>query len=417
MRVLIVNTSDRTGGAAIAANRLAEALNNNGVSAKMLVMEKAGDRIYVASLNGWMKRSWCFAYERFVIWMNNLFSRKNLFAVSIANTGYDITKTQEFKEADIVHLHWVNQGMLSLRGIRKIMKSGKPVVWTMHDMWELSAICHYTYDCTNFKDECRNCHFLRFPGRKDLAGRVFRKKLKAMRGNAVYVAVSNWLADNARASRLLGGNRVEVIPNSISLSRFSIKSKIDSRDYFKIGGNKKVIVFGAARIDAEIKGFAYLKQALAILADKRETAKESLMLVMFGGCKDERVLEDIPVPYNFLGRVKGEKELSMLYSAADVVVSSSLYETFGQTLIEAQACGCIPVSFDNSGQTDIITHKENGYLARYKSVKDLADGIEWALSSGLRREDLRRNVVKRFSESVVAGQYMKLYSEITHGKC
>lgn len=415
MKVLIVNTSDRTGGAAIAASRLAEALVNNGVSTKMLVMEKASDRVYVSSLNGWFKRSLCFAYERFVIWMNNLFSRKNLFAVSIANSGYDITKTPEFKEADIIHLQWVNQGMISLRGIRKIMRSGKPVVWTMHDMWELSAICHYTYGCMNFKDECRNCHFLRFPCSKDLAYRVFRKKLKAMRGNAVYVAVSNWLADNARASRLIGGNRVVVIPNSISLSRFSIKNKIDSRDYFKIGGNKNVIVFGAARIDAEIKGFTYLKQALALIAEKRETAKESIMLVVFGGCKDDSVLDDIPVPYTWLGRVKGEKELSILYSAADVVVSSSLYETFGQTLIEAQACGCIPVSFDNSGQTDIITHKENGYLARYKSVTDLAEGIEWALASGIRREDLRRNVVKRFSESVVANEYIKLYNEIYNG--
>lgn len=416
MRVLIVNTSESTGGAAIAASRLTEALVNNGVSAKMLVMEKNSSRVYVASLNGWLKKSWCFAYERFVIWVNNLFSRKNLFTVSIANTGFDITRTQEFREADIIHLNWINQGMLSLCGIRKILQSGKPVVWTMHDMWELSAICHYTYDCMNFKDECRNCHFLRFPGKRDLANRVFRMKRKAMQGDAVYVAVSNWLAESAKASKMLVGKRVEVIPNSISLSKFGIRSKIDSRDYFKIGGDKKVIVFGAARIDTPIKGFEYLKKALAILAARKGAAKDVLTLVVFGGCKDESILEDMPVPYTWLGRVNGEKELSLLYSAADVVVSSSLYETFGQTLIEAQACGCVPVSFDNSGQTDIITHKENGYLAKYKSVEDLADGIEWALSAGIRREDLRRGVVRRFSESVVANQYIKLYNEITNGE-
>jgi len=414
MRVLIVNTSDRTGGAAIAASRLTEALMNNGVSAKMMVLEKAGDRVYTASMGGWLKKSWCFAYERFVVWINNLFSRKNLFAVSIANTGFDITRTQEFREADIIHLHWINQGMLSLHGIRKILQSGKPVVWTMHDMWELSAICHYAYGCTNFKDECRNCHFLRFPGRRDLSNRVFRRKQKAMQGNAVYVAVSNWLAENARESRLLGGKRVEVIPNSISLSRFSIKNKIDSRDYFKISGNKKVVLFGAARIDAPIKGFTYLKQALARLAAHRSAAKDEFMLIVFGGCKDESVMQDIPVSYRWLGRIKDEKELVRLYSAADVVVSSSLYETFGQTLIEAQACGCIPVSFDNSGQVDIITHKENGYLAKYKSADDLADGIEWALASGIRREDLRKNVVRKFSESVVAGSYIKLYNDIAN---
>ena len=136
------------------------------------------------------------------------------------------------------------------------------------------------------------------------------------------------------------------------------------------------------------------------------------MLVMFGGCKDESVLEDIPVPYNFLGRVKGEKELSMLYSAADVVVSSSLYETFGQTLIEAQACGCIPVSFDNSGQTDIISHRRNGYLARYLSPEDLAEGIDWCLHAHIDRHELRKNVLGRYSESKIARQYIALYHQI-----
>ena len=50
MKVLIVNTSEKTGGAAIAASRLTEALINNGVSAKMLVMEKESDNIFVASI-------------------------------------------------------------------------------------------------------------------------------------------------------------------------------------------------------------------------------------------------------------------------------------------------------------------------------------------------------------------------------
>ena len=45
MRVLIINTSENTGGAAVAANRLKDALNNNGVKAKMLVRDKTTDDI------------------------------------------------------------------------------------------------------------------------------------------------------------------------------------------------------------------------------------------------------------------------------------------------------------------------------------------------------------------------------------
>ena len=48
MRVLIINTAERIGGAAIAANRLMEALKNNGIKAKMLVRNKQhGYRYYL----------------------------------------------------------------------------------------------------------------------------------------------------------------------------------------------------------------------------------------------------------------------------------------------------------------------------------------------------------------------------------
>ncbi len=413
MKVLIVNTSEKTGGAAIAANRLTEALINNGVSAKMLVMEKESDNIFVASIGGWLKKSWNFAFERLVIWVNNLFSRNNLFTVSIANTGIDITKSTEFQEADIIHLHWINQGFLSLRVIKKILKSGKPVVWTMHDMWELTAICHHAYECDRYETKCRECQFLRFPGKNDLAHRVFSKKIKAMDGKLTYVAVSKWLAERALRSKMVGKNVVKVIPNSISLSRFPIKDKIESRDHFNIGGNKKIVVFGAARIDAPIKGFEYLKQALRIITERKPEMATDMLLMVFGGCKDETVLEDIAIQSVWLGKINGESELAKLYSAADVAVSSSLYETFGQTLIEAQACGCMPVSFAGSGQQDIIEHKHTGYLAEYKSAEDLANGILWAFDAEVKRTELRKNVMKNFSQSVVANQYIKLYNEIS----
>ena len=51
MKVLIVNTSEKTGGAALAANRLKDALNNNGVKAKMLVRDKLTDDITIVGLS------------------------------------------------------------------------------------------------------------------------------------------------------------------------------------------------------------------------------------------------------------------------------------------------------------------------------------------------------------------------------
>ena len=158
MRVLIINTSERLGGAAVAASRLMESLKNNGIKAKMLVRDKQTDQISVVGLQRNWWQVWRFVWERIVIWKANRFKKNNLFAVDIANTGTDITSLPEFQQADVIHLHWVNQGMLSLNDIRKILKSGKPVVWTMHDMWPCTGICHHARECTNYHQECTTVH-------------------------------------------------------------------------------------------------------------------------------------------------------------------------------------------------------------------------------------------------------------------
>ena len=409
MRVLIVNTSESIGGAAVAANRLMNALNKNGVKAKMLVMHKQTKSICVATAGTHFRNKINFLYERFVIWINNLFQRKNLFTVSIANTGIDITKTMEFKEADVIHLQWINQGMLSLKDLRKIIKSGKHIVWTMHDMWECTGICHYAFGCENYKNGCGNCSFLRFPGNHDLSSSVFNKKQKILKNsNIKFVAVSNWLANIAGESPLMFGHPISVIPNSISLSKFVLKDRASSREKLSLP-DKYIIAFGAARLDAPIKGLNYLCDAISYIVDHGMIQQDELHLVLFGGLKDSNILKAIPIKYTYLGRVKNEQDLSTVYSAANVAVSSSLYETFGQTLIEAQACGCIPVSFNNSGQTDIIKHKENGYLADYLSVESLAKGIEWAMKTDVNRSQLREHVIRMYSENVVAVKYIDLY--------
>ena len=140
MRGLIINTSERIGGAAIAANRLMEALKGKGIKAKMLVRDKQTDQVTVVPLKKSWRHIWQFVWERVIIWKANPFKKHNLFAVDIASMGTDITSLPEFQQADVIHLHWINQGMLSLKDIQKIIDSGKPVVWTMHDMWPITGI-------------------------------------------------------------------------------------------------------------------------------------------------------------------------------------------------------------------------------------------------------------------------------------
>lgn len=416
MRVLILNTSERTGGAAVAANRLMESLNAAGVKARMLVLHKTSQSDRVIAIGKPWQKKLTFIWERLVIWINNRFSRKNLFTVSIANAGFNVTTHPAFQEADIIHLHWINQGMLSLHNLQEIIASGKPIVWTMHDMWECTAICHHAYTCDLFKSECRNCRFLRFPDNHDLANRVFKKKQRLfLNAGLNIVTVSTWLAAQVRQSTLLKEKTISVIPNTLSLSEFKMRDKQQCREELSLP-DKHLILFGAARIDDPIKGVDKLFQALQLLITEHQFAPEELHLVLFGKIKyPEQILPKIPVSYSDFGCITDTSLLSKLYSAADITLSASLYETFGQTLIEAQACGCIPVSFGNSGQADIIRHKENGYLADYLSIESLAEGIRWGITQGptqLSKASMRDSVLKKYSGEVVADQYIHLYQSL-----
>ena len=246
MRVLIINTSEKIGGAAIAARRLMEALKKNGIQVKMLVRDKQTDLVNVVQVNKSWLNVWRFIWERIVIWKANHFKKHNLFDVDIANTGIDITTLPEFTQADVIHLHWINQGFISLDVLKKIIDSGKPIVWTMHDMWPFTGICHYANECDKYKTMCGNCPKLY--GRshsRDIAWRVFRKKQKLLEGsNICFIACSRWLEGLAKESKLLEGKFITNIPNAINTKLFHPFSKQEARTALNLPADRKLILFG-----------------------------------------------------------------------------------------------------------------------------------------------------------------------------
>ena len=407
MRVLIVNTSERTGGAAVAANRLMMALNNNGAKAKMLVRDKDTDSLTVVGLPESPLLRWHFLWERLVIFMKCGFSRKHLFEIDIANTGTDITKLREFQEADIIHLHWINQGMLSLGSIRKILNSGKPVVWTMHDVWPATAICHVTLGCRSFTNHCRNCRLL--PGNgsgNDLAAKVWRKKQKMLEAeNVYYVACSRWLESEAKASGLLKGHKITSIPNPIDTHIYKKGDKLEARKRLGLPLDKKLILFVSQRVTNPNKGMDYLVEAC------RQITQAGV--VILGGHAEE-VVDQLPLETYPLGYVNDELRIVDVYNAADVFVLPSLSENLPNTIMEAMACGLPCVGFKVGGIPEEIDHKRNGYVADYRSADDLARGIKWILAEAdydeLSRQAVHK-VAQSYSQQSVAMKYLDVYHQ------
>lgn len=409
MKVLIVNTSERTGGAAVAASRLMEALNNNGVKTKMLVRDKESDALTVCTLPQTWRLRWHFLWERLVIWLHLRLRREHLFEIDIANAGTDITQLPEFQEANVIHLHWVNQGMLSLKDISSILRSGKRVVWTMHDIWPATAICHYARGCEQFHTQCGKCPLL--PG-GGLARSTWKKKARMLAGQRVtFVACSEWLAGEARKSGLLREQRVTSIPNPIDTHLFHPKDKAAARQLLGLPVKGRIILFVSQRVTDPRKGISYLVEAVRLLAQQHPDWQQTTSIAILGGHAEE-VAKELPLKVYPLGYVSDPKRIVEVYNAADVFVLPSLEDNLPNTLMEAMACGVPCVGFRVGGIPEMIDHQENGYVADFQHADDLARGIGYVLDEtdhDVLSKACVSKVARCYSQQSVAKKYLQVY--------
>lgn len=411
MKTVIVSYSDKRGGASTGAFRLFKALLQAGVDVRMLVLHRDGAPVdeSLSERIRTLKPAWCgrlaFLEERAGIFLHNGFSRKNLFKVSTACCGMSVANHPWVLEADIVNLHWINQGVLSLKEIGWIKA---PVVWTMHDMWNMTGACHHAGECIGYMRECGNCRLLHGgTSPHDLSRHTYnRKKMLYDCKPIKFVAVSNWLARKAADSSLLSRQDVTVIPNVLPDNIFTGKA-VKGREEYGLPADRKIIIMGAARLDDPVKGIDLAIETLNQLTDL------PVFLLLFGDIRQPALLEQLKVPYKHIGAVSDPTTLADLYAHSDVVLSSSHYESFGLTLLEGQASGCFPVAFNHGGQQDIIEHLRGGWLATYPSVENLAEGIRYGLSGKVGREALREMAYRNFGAAEVARRYINLFNKIT----
>ncbi|HET9570524.1 MAG TPA: glycosyltransferase family 4 protein [Bacteroidales bacterium] len=414
MKILIISTSERIGGAAVAAGRLMHALQANGMEASMLVRDSDALNPSVKTVSDSILKKIPFLFERLTIFIANRFRKKNLFEVSTANFGFDITKRPEFKEADIIHLHWVNQGLLSLKNIRQVVESGKQIVWTMHDMWPLTGICHYSGECHRFDSDCGNCPLLLKPVENDLSRRIFLKKERIyLNAGIQFVSCSEWLLQQVRTSKLVQGNPLSQIPNPIDTDLFQPGDVVQARQKLGLPLNKKIILFGAYSITDQRKGIRYLIEATHQLADLKDRVE-----LVFCGVEKQELIDVIGLNTRSLGYISDQSTMVSVYQAVDCFVIPSLEENLPNMIMEAMACGVPCVGFRTGGIPEMIIHGETGYIADYKSSEDLAKGIRSMVSPEETpfRKTVRSFVLEHYSENAVAEKYRQIYEKKIHKK-
>lgn len=320
--------------------------------------------------------------------------------------GNDISQMKVIKEADFIYIHWVLGGFLNFASIEKLANLGKPILFIMHDMWTITGGCHHSFSCEKYKSACYNCQIFPEDRDNDLSAREFNRKLQlySKYDTLFYISPSKWLYECARESALTKNKKIFYIPNILDKSIYKTFDQQIAKQMFKIDPAKKVLAFGAISITSPYKGLSYLLKALQILFE--EKGPEDYEILVFGSGYNKDIADHIPFETIFVGHLSDDYSMMLLYNAADVFIAPSLADNLPTTILESLSCGTPTVAFNVGGIPDLIQHKKNGYLAKYKDAKDLAEGVRFCIKNAIKGYRL-----PEFDSEVILQKHFQIFDQ------
>lgn len=412
MKILSLNSKDTGGGAAIAAYRLHRQFLELGHDSQMLVQSQtSGDRTVISSQSKLGRGLGAIRPTLDTIPLR-LYPNRDRVPYSLQCLPSRVDTTVKAIEPDIVHLHWVNGGFVSVEAVARF---NCPIVWTLHDMWGFTGGCHYSQGCDRYTKSCGSCPILHSDREYDLSRWLWRRKAKSWAETNLTIATpSKWLADLARTSSLFQDLRVEVVHNGLDTQVYRPIDRQQARDWLGLPQDKKIVLFGAVSATSDKrKGFHLLIPTLQQL--KQQLDPESVELLVFGSSQPASI-PDFGFKARYLGKLYDDISLALLYSAADVFVAPSVEDNLPNTVVEALACGTPCAAFKIGGMSDMVEHEQNGYLATPYQTEDLARGIAWLLADSDRWQKLSTAAVKqakqKFTVEKQAANYLQIYQEI-----
>jgi glycosyltransferase involved in cell wall biosynthesis len=402
-------TSELSGGAGVAAQRLHEALRRQNVESRLYYETGTpfvGNCEPVFQTNSFF---WRNAAALAQAWRN----RRNSPGCLVTSPRWiRRTRRQHFGPLpDVINLHWISR-WIDQPSFFESLPPELPVVWSLHDMNPFTGGCHHAGDCERFTSHCGDCPQLKDPGPHDDAFRFFEIKQRCYAGENLHVvSSSDWMSAQARRSALLRHARsFHTIPLGLDTQSFKPIDKSCARQALTIGSERFVVGFACADLSSPDKGGTLLVEALRNLANEAK-----ITLLVFGAGK----LANGGGRYQLieLGSMNSPLLQSLFYSACDVFAAPSRIESFGLTALEAMACGTPVVAFHTGGLVDIVADGETGLLEKkVGSVAGLHDQLQWMRQHPTERQNMgfaaRQRVEKQFTRALMAKRYIEVYNSL-----
>lgn len=422
MNIAIISTHDQRGGAARAAWRLYNALNQQeNTTATMLVKNKTSNRNDVFEI----KSNDNFCKEETEIldriqydYINKKLIEKNYSLFSAPYSGYNLANHQAIQNADIINIHWT-VSLLSTQGIKHLLELGKPVIFTLHDLGTFTGGCHYSSGCKGYEKECLNCPIL-CNDKHSIPYKILKEKLETLSvyENFAAISPSSWLAEEARKSRFFQNKKVKAIANSVETEIFKPIDKSLAKKELGISADTFTLLFGVVTAKETRKGFDLLKEAIEyckkneFFADKLKKGK--IKILAFG--EKFPALEEMQIPIKALGEINNDKKLSLIYSAADIYILPSREDNLPNTLVESFSCGTPALGFDIGGIPELIENNKTGFLAPNFDTNELANNICYLLENDIERKKTekkcREKAEKEYSQNIQAQNYIDFFNEL-----
>ncbi|MGD8398533.1 MAG: glycosyltransferase [Anaerolineae bacterium] len=221
--------------------------------------------------------------------------------------------------------------------------------------------------------------------------------------------------------------RITVVPAGVDLSLFRPVPQEEAKRFLGLPASRRIILF-VGRIEP-LKGIDTLLRAMSLIAPKVPHWQEDLSVVIIGGApgagadkvhselerlrqlRAELGIEDL---VTFHG-AEDQDTLVYYYSAAEMVVVPSHYESFGMVALEAMACGTPVVASKVGGLAFNVRDGETGYLVPNGDPDTLADRILQLLCDRALRQRLGAQATRwasRYGWSAVADQIETLYAAV-----
>lgn len=211
-------------------------------------------------------------------------------------------------------------------------------------------------------------------------------------------------------------SKVQVVPAGVDLELFYPRDKFLAKQKLGIGENRVILYVG--RIEP-LKGLDILLEAVSLLEDSADTR----LMIVGGSLEDDAELErlkglseelGIHEKVTFTGSVPQDM-LPDFYSAADVFVLPSYYESFGLVALEAMACGTPVIVSRVGGLKTFIKQGETGYLIPWRCPEPFAQRLDMLLANPALKESMgkaAREQALNMSWSGVADRTLDLYTDL-----